>query len=31
VIKPRLLSLPASETAPRPIFIGAESRLLTPM
>jgi general secretion pathway protein D len=31
VIQPRLLSLPASETVPRPIFIGAESRLLTPM
>jgi type II secretory pathway component GspD/PulD (secretin) len=31
VIKPRLLSVPASETVPRPIFIGAESRLLTPM
>jgi general secretion pathway protein D len=30
-IKPRLLSMPPSETVPRPIFIGAESRLLTPM
>ena len=30
-IKPRLLSIPPSETVPRPIFIGAESRLLTPM
>jgi len=31
VIRPQLLSLPATETIPRPIFIGAESRLLTPM
>jgi type II secretory pathway component GspD/PulD (secretin) len=30
-IKPRLLSVPPSETVPREIFIGAESRLLTPM
>jgi type II secretory pathway component GspD/PulD (secretin) len=30
-IKPRLLSMPPSETVPREIFIGAESRLLTPM
>jgi Flp pilus assembly secretin CpaC len=30
-IKPRLLSLPASENMTRQIFIGAEQRLLTPM
>ena len=31
VIKPRLMSSPTSETVSREIFIGAESRLLTPM
>ena len=31
LITPRLLSLPATETVSRPIFIGAESRLLTPL
>jgi general secretion pathway protein D len=31
VIKPRLLSLPAQDAASKGIFIGAESRLLTPM
>ena len=31
IIKPRLLSLPATEIVPRQIFIGAESRLLTPL
>jgi general secretion pathway protein D len=31
VIRPHLLSLPPSEIVTRPIFIGAESRLLTPM
>lgn len=30
-IKPRLLSQPASENVTRQVFIGAESRLLTPM
>jgi general secretion pathway protein D len=30
-ITPRLLSIPPSDSVPRPIFIGAESRLLTPM
>jgi general secretion pathway protein D len=30
-IKPRLLSLPASEAVTRPIFVGAESRMLTPL
>jgi len=31
VIRPRLMSLPPSEALTRQIFIGAESRLLTPM
>lgn len=31
VIKPRLLSLPPTEVVVRDIYIGAESRLLTPM
>jgi general secretion pathway protein D len=30
-IKPRLLSLPASEAVTRPIFVGTESRMLTPL
>jgi general secretion pathway protein D len=30
-IKPRLMSLPPTEVVTRPIFIGAESRMLTPM
>lgn len=30
-IKPKLLSVPPTEIATKPIFIGAESRLLTPM
>jgi hypothetical protein len=30
-IKPRLMSSPPSENVTREIFIGAESRLLTPM
>jgi general secretion pathway protein D len=30
-IKPRLLSLPPSEAVTQPIFVGAESRLLTPL
>lgn len=31
IIKPRLLSLPPTEVVTRSIFIGAETRLLTPM
>jgi general secretion pathway protein D len=30
-IKPRLLSLPASELVTQPIFVGTESRMLTPL
>jgi general secretion pathway protein D len=31
VLKPRLLSVPPTESTPRPIWIGTESRLRTPM
>jgi hypothetical protein len=31
ILKPRLITTPASESVPRPIWIGAESRLRTPM